>query len=807
MAEKIELKLMRCPTCGAKLKVERPNEPLLCLHCENTIVPIIGASSPAPEKTSAAMLTSVRIEGIKTSASALAYLEQFFEEFDWEAFVFSQNLIIPDIKKMVESLKVTSADDKNTWLACFEALYVPIIKKAEGCSNLLSQVIEEYISDDFDAYSKFDAYKRISGAIRDTAEDTLATLTKYLSYAKKYGASEAEAEDLVKKTENFRMRSNITVYSSIDEIPRIRTLLQEKDQKLIEKLAQKGINAPELYANAKKQIEAKNYVGALSLLNQLEGYSDSSKLAEEIDRYFLIEDILEVKGELYFFKRNPELNNHLELFPTTNGIINHTPIIKDIGQIITNYANILYFLDTSNHIKRYDLNTATLSKADNRIFNKSHIFAYKENSIMLLARSQNGTQELVELNPATGGMQTVISGIRKIISTDESYIVYSENIATQNLEDNSGCFSFKSSPAPAPSAPVTVDTNIFDLSTKQVTKLGRGALKVEGYVNGYVVYTRPAPNELNNNLYIRKLNDPSAPDILLETNIFSFLSIVSDKLFYYIGNNRNKTLISINPNGTGRQELPSFISEILFEQNGWLYFIRRSGYNTALCKAKTNMTEVSLITDDIERFVALKNGYLYYVNDVNSLIKIRMDGTNFTELCTQVESVLSVKENRIVFVSVDDTIKEGGLTPVFTKVKSIYAVDFDGTGKKKLTYNIKTAKSYNEEYIYYISSKRIRPNVNAQPGASATEAPSSVDSLFSLNIITGATKKLLEVTQAQKEKENNTNIIIAIAIAVILLFFGIVCLAIGAAGMFIVGLLLALIPLGYIFYIKVVKKE
>lgn len=40
MENTVTLQTMKCPTCGGKLKVENPNEPIECIYCGNNIVPV-----------------------------------------------------------------------------------------------------------------------------------------------------------------------------------------------------------------------------------------------------------------------------------------------------------------------------------------------------------------------------------------------------------------------------------------------------------------------------------------------------------------------------------------------------------------------------------------------------------------------------------------------------------------------------------------------------------------------------------------------------------------------------------------------
>ena len=85
-----------------------------------------------------------------------------------------------EIDSLANSLKVSSADDKNTWFVCFKAASVPFLRKVEGCQQILSSVIEEYKKDSLDAYSKFDAYKRIASMIITAKSAVVANLEKFV---------------------------------------------------------------------------------------------------------------------------------------------------------------------------------------------------------------------------------------------------------------------------------------------------------------------------------------------------------------------------------------------------------------------------------------------------------------------------------------------------------------------------------------------------------------------------------------------------------------------------------------------------
>ena len=314
----------------------------------------------------------------------------------------------------------------------------------------------------------------------------------------------------------------------------------------------------------------------------------------------------------------------------------------------------------------------------------------------------------------------------------------------------------------------------------EVVNLGANTLHIEGFINESVVYTEKAPNEYNLDLFIKPLLD-DAPKVLIEKNIYKFCDIIAGKLFYYIGNSNNQTLININCDGTSRREWPQYISHVLFEQGGWLYFIRSAFYNSVLCKARLDGSKFSIIAADIEKFIEIKNGFLYYINDESALVKVRMDGSNQQTLCENVEEVLSVQEDKILFISIDDKISvESFEQPSYKLVKSIYAVDFTGSGKIKLAYNIKSAKTYDEKTVYFVAAKKEKPSDNAQR--------EQQDILYKLDADTNQTEQLLCLS-APREESGFSGFAIAMCVMVFAILLAIIGFAADNPGIGVFGLL------------------
>jgi hypothetical protein len=364
--------------------------------------------------------------------------------------------------------------------------------------------------------------------------------------------------------------------------------------------------------------------------------------------------------------------------------------------------------------------------------------------------SEYNNREIHEIDLRNCTARTLLSNITNIISFNGNKIIFNSS---------QGC-------------------NIINVDTMEILPLGNRLLTIVGYINNCAVYTQDAPNNLNKNLYIKSFS-PNEPEILIEKNIYRFEGIKAGKLFYYVGNSSKKSLISINCDGTGRKELPLFVNKLLFEQSGWIYFIRRAFYTSILCKSRLDGSKLKVIATNIDEFVELKNGYLYYINDDRALIKVRMDGSNSQKLCNNVEDVLVVKEDKIVFISIDDTIEIGGINPTTITVKSIYKVDFSGSGITKLAYDVKTAKKYDDNTVYYVTVEAIRHNI---------ENPSqNVEALYLLDIETEYSQKLLE---AQFIETSTSHAAIFFAIMIAALVLGFILLGTGNAA---IGIILTLL--------------
>lgn len=741
MGENIVLKAMSCPNCGANLKAVNTTDSIICVYCGSTVVPVKETPISMQRNAFGGMGGSIKIEGMKTPSSALAYMELFFEEYDWDAFAYSQTLSIAEIDKLVGSLKASATDDKKTWFACFNALSIPFAKKMEGCKKVLSTAVIEYKKNSFDAYSKFDAYKRIVAMILKSKDGVVEELEKILINAQKYGAVETELGWYRTYISYIGSLPEVVVYNTIEDVPEIKKYNEEKNAEIVAFLAADGINAESEYDKAKALIADEKYVEALSILKRLNGYADSNAIIKVIDKLHLIFDIIDVNGKLYYIKKVTE-DNTLSIYPANGQKISNKPILEKISKIFTNYANILYFVDNNGFIRSFHLSKNSGGKIyETRVLNNK-VFVYGKRVFALVEKQRHanaGVGDVIEIDLCNGKNKILIENVKTIVSLRKDKLIY--KAVKKNVKTSNGVVDKEV-------------TSIININTGDILELGTKNVDIEGFIDNGVVYTQKAPNNYNKNLYFKSFVE-TEPERLIEQNIFKFCDIMAGKLFYYVGNYKVQSLININCDGSGRRECPLYVSELLFEQGGWLYFIRKAGYNAILCKSRIDGSDFSVIAADIDKFIEIKNGYLYYLDDASKLMRVRMDGSNLQVLCDDVEEVLVVNDDKIVFLSVDGRVKAqvDGLEQCKI-VKSIYAVDFNGGGKIKLAYNVEDAKKYNENTVYYVALEEIKSSYDV--------LNRNCKILYSLNIETYEYTKLLELVMEGMKNKSIISIIFAI---------------------------------------------
>lgn len=685
MKQDVQVKTRTCPNCGDKLKYENIGETVICMSCETPVL-ITGE-----ERTFTQEIRNSKIDEIKTSSTALAYIEQFLEGYDWYAFAFDYDFTIDELDRLVDSLKITAADDYRTWIAAFVSLVVPFEKKVEYRKKSLALIIDEFKKNNLDAYGMYDAYKNVAKIIVNKFAEVKEQATKIIGYAKKYGAD----KDTIRNCELQLALLNVaeiqkSIYNNVEDIPEIVKYKEEEQKRILLKYAEKGIDANLYYEQAKTLIEQKEYKNAIEKLIKIYEFRDSKKLIDDVEDGFLFSNVICVKGKYYILKKKEDASE-FNLYEIEKGEKKSNPIIKGISNVIKLYANSIYY-SSGNTLKVYDFDTKEKKVLHKESIKEYNFDVYQQAIYMLKTKSMSdGTRyDLKKFSLLSNQLTICETDISKVFSFEDGYCVYEKRVKEEEK--------------------FVKRIFVCDLKNDKSYRIGNDIVNVCGCIGDKVVYTKENPNDYNKNLYVAKLEENSAPK-LLEANITAKCQVIEDKIFYFTRDNLDKNiLITINIDGSGRKELASYVDKILFISGDWIYFKRTYRHNTALCKVKNDGSKVKVIASQIDEFIKIEAGYLYYISDERDLIKVRMDGSRKKILCSLVEQVLVLKDNKIIFKALDRIEKT---TTSFDGRKkhdyssSIYAIDFDGKGIRKAVYDVIEVAN-NKDDIYFVKREKVK---------------------------------------------------------------------------------------------------
>lgn len=672
------LSSLTCPTCGARVNYKSGDKTTMCMYCGNTL------TISTVEETSYDDSSNFQGGGspkqsianrIDTSSSALAYINYFFDTFDWDGFAYGTEIKINELEELVDKMRISSADNYKTWVASFLVTTIPFIKKIQYRSSIFKNIIEEFKKDNIDSYGMYETYKKTGLIIKEKHTSVLKIANDYLSYANKYGIPKTELSPLNEKLNELE-KCNVdeNLHESITDIPEIKTFISERNKQIIKELKDKGLDAESLYQEALGNIEKKKYNAAIPSLYTLGNYKDSAILLSKISSACILnKEVFIQDNESYLVREKEGIRT---LRDVTNKETARKVLATRLSEKFVSYGNLLlYFEAGSQYLVAYDLQEKREVFKSKKSFPNAKTLLLEDEGKFIVGNSNNiGAFDLVTFN-----FETLV---------DKMNVFY-------RFIDHYGFYSSKDN-----------ETTVIDLVTKEsfiINRQGKDIVLVGDLNKGQLVYTLKNPN--NNNLKLCLYDFNEKKKFVIESNIEGHCSVINGSLFYLVSDNKNiKYLIMRDNNCENRKEICSYVSKALFISGDYLYFIRSNRYNTALCKVNlVNSGKVITIATQIDEFIKVENGELYYVDDRSSLRKVRMNGSHDQLICSKVKSVVLVNSNQLVFQASDGE-----------NCDSLYAIRFNEEGHTKLAYNIDCSQLYDDEYAYYIK------NINATSGAGVT---------------------------------------------------------------------------------------
>ena len=286
-----------CPNCGNRLVYDKSESTVMCYACDS----IIGV-----EEFSNKASSSVGGEGVGAVASAampammmgfdnpesgVVFVENFFENYDWIAYAIDTDIVIPEIAEVVKNNKMKNGACATSWYLDYKALAYPVRKKIEGLAQHQKEMADLYNPvDSTEAMDLFDSYRNICIALKNAEKDIFKQLATAIKYAEKFAldaALLAEMKNDVAELEKM-FANDVVLVKDITEIPAYIEASKVASRKIAAELAEKGVNAEEIYKNAvaKYNDGSPNKNAALVLFEQVRGYEDSVEYIKKINQYF-----------------------------------------------------------------------------------------------------------------------------------------------------------------------------------------------------------------------------------------------------------------------------------------------------------------------------------------------------------------------------------------------------------------------------------------------------------------------------------------------------------------------------------------
>ena len=572
------------------------------------------------------------VNSLKNPSTIEAYITHFYEDFNWSSFVYSSNLYIKEIDILLKNIQNTAADDAKTWEISFNSLHIKIDNKIIQLKKLLKDAKELFKKDKSEAFGNYAIYLSIAKKLKQNGKNYLSDLKKYKDRAIKYGLDAEKQNKLENKV--------VELEKAIDSLENKENLLLYEDIKNIERTTEEkyiqeklseGIDVREYYAKA-EYLLLKDKKEALKILSSIENYKDASEIIKKINEHFVVQNVIKHDDKLLFFRKN---NNGISLYNTKDKEI-HKSLVDHCSKILSTYGDKIYYLTPGGNLQ-------SLNLINNKVKN-----VFKEKNLSFYGTSNN------------------VIFLKQENSSDLKKYLYKFIPATETLEKINNSF-----------------VNCFL----------KYDLKIHGFVNNNCIYATNNPNAYNFNLYVKNIESKDQP-LLLEKNIYKFINIIGNEIFYIIGSAYNQTLICINIDGSKRRELPIFVKNVLFKKYGWFYYLVGDKYNTALYKSKLDGSDFCRIAVGVYKFVKFEDEYIYYIDDDAQLCRVFQNGFGHEVLCKHVADVASVSKTEIVLLSNDSK-----------EIKSLYCIHLDtNLGKHKLAYNVSVAKQYNENEIFYVQN-------------------------------------------------------------------------------------------------------
>lgn len=743
-----------CPNCGAPIMHDlesadgQVSESEICSACGSqfSISNLENRNrveaAPQVAGVSSAPAGSMFASYIDDSESALAFIENYFENYNWSDFILTSSLSIPEIDKIVEKVLVKAAANPATWEFQFNATATPLRKKINGLKTIADKFFNEYVKseDTTPSFVYFDSYKRISSCIVSQKDAIYKKLSTALKYYKRYNGDQSVAAVLESQLQQIKADlDGVHTVTDYKELPGYQEACQKKIRRIADKLQAKGIDAEVVYSKA---ISAyKSHAPAREVLAsflKVYGYKDTSDYCDKLNAWFSFpienDKFIRLANTYFYLKKDAaaafnvgEAGKEAEkteqeqedtanskqtysLYPVVDKVPAKEPIVKGITNLLASFAGTLVYLKNNSTLCYID---STVEPVVENIIEAGKAGDYDDAdgnvNMFLSGKYMFITKKLQAVSVLKKGCFKKLFSKNKadevVVTTDNNYSLLAIDLETctaetviDGLVDIMDVFSNQIFYLTADRATHTEGFYAYNYETKESKSVLSADTEIADVVNGKIIYFLWEPVSWNKALYA--LDFHTGETKLLDTNVYSYYRNIDGDIYYYVGNSSCLTLYSISVDGTNKKEILANIGSEKFLQKaetryGWLYLTTGSGLNWSLRKISKDGKKSVLLCNRYKSLIGIEDGYVYYINASNELHAVREDGKDDKCLLTNIGYIVK-KDTNDIYLLRHERVSDSKVS------NSLYRVSIGGHNLTKLAFDVSNAieNEYNKNEIY-----------------------------------------------------------------------------------------------------------
>ena len=743
--DKENLKVGRCPHCPTKLHIA-DGESVECPCCgENVHSSELRTGVVANAQVSASQSIVADVRSMESVDDAVVFLKNYFDNYDWNAYLESTIITIPEVEEMVKSVKIKSGSKPAVWGLDFDSVATPLAKRLEGIANAEKKMEELYSDvDNTNLMETFDAYKAVIKALIEEKAALIKRMESAIANAEGLGLEKAKVSAMNAQLAKLAGALNaLVLVEDVVDVEALKKARAELDKKKVAELKAKGIDAVKVYAQAVDAFQTGRvgYRKALDLFIQIAGYADSNKYIHKIDKYF------NYNGEIIFVSNKPfvlERKETKQLLDVAaiggkdkkkgkkkakdaqaeeefvgatyelKPIVNQEPakdaVLTGITEFVSYYATDLYFIKKGKELCSF--NTETLE--EKVIDEKGSDYVNESNK-----KWYNATADKLYICKKLALTKGKLGCIKKLMKKKAEFIKHVNNYSLVEIDlsqgttktiveelvdvhtfDANNIFYRFAEEKELPSATAKSGKEKVTVTKLMVVDVATGTSKdalgedsdIHKIVGTKVIYSYHTPNELNKELHVYDLADNT--DALIEENVYTFVDVIRDKVYYKVGNSKFSPLFSNSFKGDDRVQIVDNMKKITAIRGNWIYIVVGSGANKLLRKISHDGKTIIDLCCGFKNIVKVTDSYIFYVDCFDNFCSIRFDGEEDKVIASDIDADNIIVEKNAFYYLRKERVASNDYA------YSLYTMDGEGKNVKKLAFDVDHMEDFDEDKLY-----------------------------------------------------------------------------------------------------------